>query len=347
MRTLVFGAGALGSLFSARLLEAGHDVTLLARGRRLEDLRAHGVVLEAPDGERETYQVPLTDELAEHDRFELVIVVTQKHQALEVTPTLARNRHVDTIVFLMNSAAPPEELGRVVGAERLMLGFPTAAGQRDGVVTRVVPIRPWPMPLGEPDGRVTERTRNVADLLASMRDQRVQIRRDIDAYLVSHVALLFSVLGLYAAGLEPSRFARTRDAVVLGLRATEEAFRAQQAAGIPVTPSGLSALPLVPEPLAVAALKPMIRSSWFGRGMFGRPAAARDELAHLIAEFRERVAPAGVAMPALDELAAYIVEHVEPLPEGSSDLPLRWGGTLALGGAAAAAALALVLRRRR
>ncbi|MEV3950585.1 2-dehydropantoate 2-reductase N-terminal domain-containing protein [Streptomyces halstedii] len=33
MKLLVYGAGVLGSLFAARLHEAGHDVSLLARGR--------------------------------------------------------------------------------------------------------------------------------------------------------------------------------------------------------------------------------------------------------------------------------------------------------------------------
>ncbi len=38
-RVLVYGAGVLGSLYSARLRQAGHDVILLARGHRLADLR--------------------------------------------------------------------------------------------------------------------------------------------------------------------------------------------------------------------------------------------------------------------------------------------------------------------
>lgn len=39
MKLLVYGAGVLGSLFSAHLHEAGHDVSLLARGKRLAALR--------------------------------------------------------------------------------------------------------------------------------------------------------------------------------------------------------------------------------------------------------------------------------------------------------------------
>ena len=39
MRILVYGAGPLGSLFAARLHAGGHQVTILARGQRLLDIK--------------------------------------------------------------------------------------------------------------------------------------------------------------------------------------------------------------------------------------------------------------------------------------------------------------------
>jgi 2-dehydropantoate 2-reductase len=46
MKILVYGAGPLGSLFSVRLHQAGHEVYLLARRQRLADLQHYGIVLE-------------------------------------------------------------------------------------------------------------------------------------------------------------------------------------------------------------------------------------------------------------------------------------------------------------
>ncbi len=58
MKILVYGTGPLGSLFAARLQTAGHDVSILARGQRLIDLREHGIVLEdALTGARTTTYV--------------------------------------------------------------------------------------------------------------------------------------------------------------------------------------------------------------------------------------------------------------------------------------------------
>jgi hypothetical protein len=46
VRILVLGAGVIGSVYAATLLQAGHEVVLPARGRRLAGLRAYGVILE-------------------------------------------------------------------------------------------------------------------------------------------------------------------------------------------------------------------------------------------------------------------------------------------------------------
>lgn len=48
MNILIYGAGVLGSLYAARLKESGHNVSILARGQRLDDLRKHGIVIEDP-----------------------------------------------------------------------------------------------------------------------------------------------------------------------------------------------------------------------------------------------------------------------------------------------------------
>jgi 2-dehydropantoate 2-reductase len=50
VRYVVYGAGAIGGVVGARLAEAGHDVTLIARGAHLEALRARGLRIESPEG---------------------------------------------------------------------------------------------------------------------------------------------------------------------------------------------------------------------------------------------------------------------------------------------------------
>ena len=42
MRILIYGAGAIGSVFAGKLALAGYDVTVLARESRFEELRRNG-----------------------------------------------------------------------------------------------------------------------------------------------------------------------------------------------------------------------------------------------------------------------------------------------------------------
>ena len=42
----MYGAGVLGSLYAARLKASGHDVTVLARGKRFDEINGQGIVLD-------------------------------------------------------------------------------------------------------------------------------------------------------------------------------------------------------------------------------------------------------------------------------------------------------------
>ena len=85
MRILVYGAGVQGSLYGAKLHEAGHNVALLARGSRLASLHAHGVILEDLMTKRRTVTpVPIVDRLAPGDTYDLVMVPVRREQVAEV-----------------------------------------------------------------------------------------------------------------------------------------------------------------------------------------------------------------------------------------------------------------------
>jgi 2-dehydropantoate 2-reductase len=56
MGYVVYGAGAIGGLVGGRLVQAGFDVTLIARGAHLEAIRARGLRIDSPAG-RDVVQV--------------------------------------------------------------------------------------------------------------------------------------------------------------------------------------------------------------------------------------------------------------------------------------------------
>ncbi len=45
MKILFYGAGVIGSIYAAKLYEAGIDVILLAREKRYETLKNNGIII--------------------------------------------------------------------------------------------------------------------------------------------------------------------------------------------------------------------------------------------------------------------------------------------------------------
>jgi 2-dehydropantoate 2-reductase len=50
MRYVIYGAGGIGGVIGARLVQQGHDVVLIARGAHLEALQKGGLTLRTPEG---------------------------------------------------------------------------------------------------------------------------------------------------------------------------------------------------------------------------------------------------------------------------------------------------------
>ncbi len=356
MRILVCGSGPLGSLFAARLHQGGHDVTLLARGQRLADLQQHGIVLhDVQTDEWTTDRVALTGQLAPDDPYDLALVIMRKNHALQFLPTLAANRCIPNVLFLMNNAAGPEALAEALGRERVLIGFPSSAGYRDGHVMHVLTGRPGDerdVPIGEIDGRETDRIRQVAAALASMPGFEVDVRPDMDAWLKYHVALLMPSLAaaLYGCGTDMIRLAGTRDALVLALRAVREGFQVLQALGYPITPEEMSFFAWAPEPLLIAIFQRRLRHPLVEVALARHAAAARDEVQHLADEFLELGRLTTVPTPVIDRLYAYFDPAAPLIPADSAEIPLDWRAVrvgLAVAGAVAGVAVGGWLIRRR
>ena len=163
MNILVYGAGVIGSVYAARLQEAGYNVSLLARGQRAVSLRTQGILLEdASTGHRTSTQVSLVDHLAPTDSYDVVIVTVRLDQLTSILPVLAANHQIPTILFLLNNPDGMQRL-EMLEPHRVLLGFPSIGGSRQGEVVRYTHHPALARTtLGKEDGRVTPRLRQLA-----------------------------------------------------------------------------------------------------------------------------------------------------------------------------------------
>ncbi|WP_422123870.1 ketopantoate reductase family protein [Planococcus sp. X10-3] len=352
-KILIYGVGPFGSLFAERLAEAGHSVSLLDQGERKQELETYGVVTENTEtGVRTVTHLPVVESLKEDDYYDLVIVPIRKNKVSAILPVLAANKKVPTFLFMMNNAAGQQKFIDALGKERVMAGFPLPGGFKKGHVMHMMPVeknKPIILPIGEVDGSVSTRTREVAKILSSMRGYRAEIRKDIDAWLKTQVAVMIPTLvpAVYACDTNLDNFAATRDAQVLMKRALHEALQATEKAGIPITPPAFKMMDKIPEPLFVMALSKMAKSPSFENAI-EHLKYTEDEIEYLTDEFYTMIKPSNIPTPTVDQLTDYTYGRREPLPVGAKTIPLNWKPVYGAAiGLVAIAGLATILKKQK
>lgn len=124
LRVAVIGAGAVGGVFGARLVQAGHDVHFLARGATLAALAAHGLRLDSVDGDLRLPHVSATDDPRTIGRVELVLVAVKATQVAALAPKLRPLLAPETVVIpLQNGVEASSQLAAELGADHVYEGL--------------------------------------------------------------------------------------------------------------------------------------------------------------------------------------------------------------------------------
>ena len=304
VRILVLGAGVIGSAYAGSLLHAGHDVVLFARGPRLADLQAQGLILEdAESGNRTCLPVMSVSEIAPDDHFDLTLVTVRAEQLQGTLPLLSGMKDGGHVLFFGNTGNHRKELTAALG-DRALFGSPAVAGTRDGPVIRYVQIRQQQTVLGEPDGTTTSRVRHLQGVLAAA-GFPTRISADIDGWLLGHAAFVVPIaFALYRVDVDAPRLAADPATMRLMVRATREAFTSLQAGGNGEIPQNLRILYRLPMVFVIAYWRRVLRGRrgelWFG----AHSRAAPQEMRTLAQGLLEALRSTGRPTPDLERLLA-------------------------------------------
>ena len=318
VRILVIGAGVNGSICAVGLYNAGVDVTVLARGKRFEEIREAGIVIEDPfKNTRSVTKVPVIDRLDPQNVYDYILVVIRKNQVPDLLPVIAGNQSPN-VVFMVNNPSGPDEFTRVLGRERVMLGFVFGAGKRDGSVIRAmagstssIAGRLWPSPFGEVDGTITPRLTRLVDTFRQA-GLPAGISQNMTDYLATHAALV-APMAYFAMqrGYDRVSLARyTSDDLGLLVDALREVLDVLPAVGIRVIPGSIAALKIVPRFLLVAGFRALLPSKFMEVGGLYHISQAPDEMRQLGIELMALVEKSGLPVPAIRKL-------LTPIPPGT------------------------------
>ncbi len=105
MRICIYGAGAIGGFFGARLALAGHEPSLIARGAHLAAMRKNGLKL-ISGGEEHVVEVRCSDDPAELGPHDAVILTCKAQTVADAAENIAPLLHDDTMVVTTQNGLP-------------------------------------------------------------------------------------------------------------------------------------------------------------------------------------------------------------------------------------------------
>lgn len=146
------GAGGVGGYFGARLAQAGHDLSFVARGRHLEAIKASGLTLKSPLGDA-TVKVRASEDPAALGAADVVLFAVKlwdtESAAKQIRPLVASG---GVVIPFQNGVESIDRVGKVLGPERVMGGAAYIASRigEPGVIVqtgsmarlRFGPVRP-------------------------------------------------------------------------------------------------------------------------------------------------------------------------------------------------------------
>ncbi len=196
MKFAVYGAGAVGALIGARLGEAGHDVTLIARGPHLAVMRDQGLLVRSELFGEKRHRVSATEDLQEIGAVDYVILGVKAHVIPLIAPGVASLLGPETAVLSLQNGLPWWYFHGALGTDE-----PLQTVDPGGIIERHIPseralgsaaycscsiaepgvvehTQANSFPMGEPDGSHSERLRLLSEAFQAA-GFKAPIRNDI------------------------------------------------------------------------------------------------------------------------------------------------------------------------
>jgi 2-dehydropantoate 2-reductase len=307
MRLLIYGAGVIGSIFAGQIAKAGYDVTILARNTRYKELNERGLILNnSITNKMDTIRIPVINILSENDIYDYIIAVVQNTQIDSILPVLAKNKSKN-IVFVVNNPSGYEKYINAVGYERILIGFPSAGGERkNGIVNYFIGTGIMKVfqstTFGELNGEKTERLMNLIKIFKKS-NFSPEICNNMDAWQKTHVAVVVPIgKALYKFDSNNYQLARSCKTIKNMILANRECFKVLKSMNIKITPRKLNFFYL-PVFILAPAFMIIMNTKLAEFAMAKHTIVAKDEMNVLEALFQEFINKSGIRTPSLDWLS--------------------------------------------
>lgn len=240
MKVLVYGAGVLGSYLTHALIRGGNDVSVLARGKRYEQLTEDGMVIRHYLQRKHTVDaVKVIDRLEPEAYYDLIFIVMKYHQFPSVLPIIAKNISENIVIVGNNADAASMQSFLIENSnvkKNVAFGFQLSGGTReeDG---RVIAIRGGgQMVIGSLDGDIP--FKSTLEKTFKEAKYKLSYNENIDAWLKSHYIPIIAMTSIhYIHDFDFKKVAKDKAALMQMISVMDEGFMVLEKLGYQIDPA--------------------------------------------------------------------------------------------------------------
>ncbi|MDO4792998.1 MAG: 2-dehydropantoate 2-reductase N-terminal domain-containing protein [Filifactor alocis] len=284
MRILVYGAGVIGSLYAALFSKAGCEVSVYARGSRLEELETRGLLYEE-GGRTERAEIRVLKSLEADDRYDYIFLAVRENALHRALLELETNCS-PTIVTMVNSLEEYPIWEDICGRGRILPAFPGAGGyiEKGVLKARLTPKMIQPTTFGEVDGRRTLRLERLESLFYSCKVP-YQIVEDMHTWQICHLAMVLPLARAYYEAENPLNVGKEKPVMYRAARDLKKNFLQLHRSGIVLSPPKMNLFRLLPVSILSFTLSLVFQSEFGNLFMYRHAMKAPDEMKELEIQF--------------------------------------------------------------
>ncbi len=281
----MYGAGVIGSIYAVKLSNAGHDVSLFARGNRLKVLQEKGLLYQDRQSVKKA-NVCIVNILAPDDAFDYIFV-TVRYEQIQNALTSMKNNISPNIITMVNNPNGYIAWEELIGKGRLIPGFAGAGGriEHDILQYRLTPKFVQPTMFGEIDSSITHRITELQKIFKAS-NIPCSISKNMDAWQKSHLAMVTALAnGIYFDGGDVCSTAKNKKALRFMSSSLRDNFRGLKKI-ICITPPKLNIFTIAPLWLIDFVLKHLYQTPFAETLINHHAQTAKEEMQTLHKEFQ-------------------------------------------------------------
>ena len=258
MKTVVLGAGALGSILAGHLARAGEDVTVVARGDRADHLRKNGITI---TGLAEfNVQCPIVTDPSQITGADALIVAVKTYQMDSAIFGLSHARF-SCVTSVQNGIRANDQLAEVFGAANTVGGSAAFSGEMAANGDVAFTINGG-FEIGELSGEPSARVQDLATVLQDSGVNSTAVINILTLQWSKFVMWVGMIPVAILTRLESYKFASDPGCALIWARVTREVVAIAKTMGIPledIGPFPVKSLVYGSEEAAVSALQELGR----------------------------------------------------------------------------------------